>query len=193
MLFRSHIDFSFDKLKLGGSAFAQSLGKVGDEVPCVQDAEYFRDAFLAVQELINKGLILAGHDISAGGLITTLLEMCFANVEGGMEINLDKMKEQDLIKILFAENPGITLEEIAEKLHVTEEYLSTQFRKETGRTFTETIRGYRIERVKELLTATNWKLTKIAELAGYTDPKYMSRVFKEETGMLPLEYRKKNG
>ena len=88
---------------------------------------------------------------------------------------------------------GITLEEIAEKLHVTEEYLSTQFRKETGRTFTETIRGYRIERVKELLTATNWKLTKIAELVGYTDPKYMSRVFKEETGMLPLEYRKKNG
>lgn len=88
---------------------------------------------------------------------------------------------------------GITLEEIAEKLHVTEEYLSTQFRKETGRTFTETIRRYRIERVKELLTATNWKLTKIAEMAGYTDPKYMSRVFKEETGMLPLEYRKKNG
>ena len=105
-----HIDFSFDKLKLGGSAFAQSLGKVGDEVPCVQDAEYFRDAFLAVQELINKGLILAGHDISAGGLITTLLEMCFANVEGGMEINLDKMKEQDLIKILFAENPGIVIQ-----------------------------------------------------------------------------------
>ena len=91
-----HIDFSFDELKLGGSAFAQSLGKVGDDVPCVQDAEYFRDAFLAVQELVNKGLILAGHDISAGGLITTLLEMCFANVEGGMEISLDKMKEQDM-------------------------------------------------------------------------------------------------
>ena len=105
-----HIDFSFDELKLGGSAFAQSLGKVGDDVPCVQDAEYFRDAFLAVQELVNKGLILAGHDISAGGLITTLLEMCFANVEGGMEISLDKMKEQDIIKILFAENPGIVIQ-----------------------------------------------------------------------------------
>ena len=78
--------------------------------PSVQDAEYFRDAFLAVQELVNKGLILAGHDISAGGLITTLLEMCFANVEGGMEINLDKIKEQDLIKILFAENPGIVIQ-----------------------------------------------------------------------------------
>ena len=62
------------------------------------------------QELVNKGLILAGHDISAGGLITTLLEMCFANVEGGSEINLYKIKEQDLIKILFAENPGIVIQ-----------------------------------------------------------------------------------
>lgn len=105
-----HIDLSFDNLKLGGSAFAQSLGKVGSEVPCVQDAEYFRDAFLAVQELVNKGLILAGHDISAGGLITTLLEMCFANVEGGLEISLDKMKETDIVKILFAENPGIVIQ-----------------------------------------------------------------------------------
>ena len=109
-----HIDFSFDSFKLGGSAFAQSLGKVGSEVPCVQDAEYFRDAFLAVQELIKKGLILAGHDISAGGLITTLLEMCFANVEGGLEIDLDKMNETDIVKILFSENPGIVVQ-IADK------------------------------------------------------------------------------
>ena len=109
-----HIDFSFDALKLGGSAFSQSLGKVGDEVPCVQDAEYFRDAFMAVQALVNKGLILAGHDISAGGLITTLLEMCFANVEGGLEIDLGKMKENDIVKILFAENPGIVIQ-IADK------------------------------------------------------------------------------
>ena len=109
-----HIDFSFDSFKLGGSAFAQSLGKVGDEVPCVQDAEYFRDAFLAIQELIHKGLILAGHDISGGGLITTLLEMCFANVEGGLEIDLNKMNESDIVKILFAENPGIVIQ-IADK------------------------------------------------------------------------------
>ena len=85
-----HIDFSFDKLRLGGSAFAQSLNKIGDDVPTVQNPEYFRDAFLAVQELVNKGLIMAGHDISAGGLITTLLEMCFSNMEGGMEISLNK-------------------------------------------------------------------------------------------------------
>lgn len=105
-----HIDFSFDELKLGGSAFAQSMNKIGDEVPCVQDAEYFRDTFLAVQELVGKGLIMAGHDISAGGLITCMLEMCFANVEGGMEITLDKLKEKDIVKILFAENPGIIIQ-----------------------------------------------------------------------------------
>ncbi len=109
-----HIDFSFDQLRLGGSAFAQSLNKIGDDVPTVQNPEYFRDAFLSVQELINKGLILAGHDISAGGLITTLLEMCFANTEGGMEINLDKIKEHDIVKILFAENPGIVIQ-VADK------------------------------------------------------------------------------
>ena len=105
-----HIDFSFDTLKLGGSAFAQSLNKVGSDVPTVQNPEYFRDAFLAVQELVSKGLLLAGHDISAGGLITTLLEMCFANTEGGMEINLDKLQEHDIVKTLFAENPGVVIQ-----------------------------------------------------------------------------------
>lgn len=105
-----YIDFSFDSLKLGGSAFAQSLNKIGDETPTVTDSEYFSDAFNAVQDAIEKGLILAGHDISAGGMITTLLEMCFANTEGGLEVNLDAIAESDLIKILFAENPGIIVQ-----------------------------------------------------------------------------------
>lgn len=105
-----YIDFSFDDFKLGGSAFAQSLNAVGNEVPTVKDTEYFKNTFNAVQELIEQGLILAGHDISAGGMITALLEMCFANVEGGLEVNLDAIKEQDLIKILFSENPGIIVQ-----------------------------------------------------------------------------------
>lgn len=87
-------------------------------------------------------------------------------------------------------NQGITLEETARKLFVSEEYLSTQFKKETGASFTETIRKYRIERVKQLLIDTPLKLNQIAELAGYSDPKYMSRVFKDEVGMLPGEFRK---
>ncbi len=109
-----HIDFSFDKLRLGGSAFAQTLGCVGSDVPTVTNPDYFRDAFNAVQELVKRGLILAGHDISAGGLITCLLEMCFANTEGGLEISLDRFKEDDLVKLLFAENPGVVIQ-VADK------------------------------------------------------------------------------
>ena len=114
-----HIDFSFDEQHLGGSALAQSLGKVGSDVPTVKNAEYFADAFNAVQELIKKGWIMAGHDISAGGLITTLLEMTFANTKGGLHINLhelgassqsDQNRDFDIVKILFAENPGVVIQ-----------------------------------------------------------------------------------
>jgi phosphoribosylformylglycinamidine synthase len=106
-----HIDFSFDEQRLGGSAFAQSLGKVGDDVPTVKNPEYFADAFMAIQQLIEKGWILAGHDISAGGLITTLLEMCFANTKGGLHINLhDICADGDIVKTLFAENPGVVIQ-----------------------------------------------------------------------------------
>lgn len=104
------IDFSFDEQKLGGSAFAQSLGKLGDDVPTVTEPEYFATCFNAVQQMIEKGWILAGHDISAGGLITTLLEMTFANVEGGMHINLHDFQGDDPIKMLFSENPGVVIE-----------------------------------------------------------------------------------
>ena len=105
-----YIDFSFDKFRLGGSAFAQSLGKIGRDVPTVCDAEYFADAFNAVQHLIDKHLISAGHDISSGGMITTLLEMCFANREGGLDLSLSDIAEKDLVKILFSENPGIIIQ-----------------------------------------------------------------------------------
>ena len=105
-----HIDFSFDEQKLGGSAFAQSLGKVGDDVPTVKNPEYFVDAFNAVQEMIKKGWIMAGHDISAGGLITTLLEMCFANKEGGIHVNLHDLAGDDVVKMLMAENPGVVVQ-----------------------------------------------------------------------------------
>lgn len=105
-----HIDFSFDEQHLGGSAFAQSLGKVGSDVPTVKDADYFADCFIAVQEMIKKGWIMAGHDISAGGLITTLLEMCFANTEGGMRINLHDIQGDDMVKALMAENPGVVVQ-----------------------------------------------------------------------------------
>ncbi len=105
-----YVDFSFDKHKLGGSVLAQTLNKIGEEVPTVQDAEYFKAAFESIQELIIKNLILAGHDISEGGMITALLEMCFANVEGGLTVNVDSIAEHSLVTMLFAENPGVLIQ-----------------------------------------------------------------------------------
>ena len=118
-----HIDFSFDEQKLGGSAFAQSLGKVGDDVPTVVNPEYFVDAFNAVQEMIKKGWIMAGHDISAGGLVTTLLEMCFANKEGGIHVNLHDLAGDDVVKMLMAENPGVVVQISDEHKHEFKEFM----------------------------------------------------------------------
>ena len=121
-----HIDFSFDNQQLGGSAFAQSLGKVGDDVPTVKNPEYFADCFDAVQELIAKGWVMAGHDISAGGLVTTLLEMCFGNVDGGMNINLHNLVGDDIVKILMAENPGVIIQVSDEHKEELREFLETR-------------------------------------------------------------------
>ena len=119
-----HIDFSKDDLKLGGSALAQTLGKVGNETPTVKDAQYFKKAFNAIQYLIENELILAGHDISAGGLITTLLEMCFGNTKGGVNYELGIMNydKYDIAQVLFAENPGIVIQ-VKDTVSV-EKYLS---------------------------------------------------------------------
>lgn len=105
-----HLDLSFDQLKLGGSSFAQVINQLGNEVPTVQDVDYFIDGFKALQKLIKKGLIIAGHDISAGGMVTTLLEMCFANKDFGIKADLSSFEENDIVKILFSENPGVIIQ-----------------------------------------------------------------------------------
>lgn len=121
-----YIDFSFDDQRLGGSAFAQSLGKVGSDVPTVKNPEYFADCFEAIQTLINKGWVMAGHDISAGGLITTLLEMTFANQQGGIHVNLYDVSGEDVVKNLFAENPGVVIQVSDLHKHALREFLESE-------------------------------------------------------------------
>ena len=108
-----YINLSKDNFKLGGSSFAQTLNLLGNEVPTVLDEDYFANAFEAVQQLIKQNLVRAGHDISAGGLITTLLEMCFATPDVGLTLNVQELGD-DLVKILFSENPGLVLQVTAE-------------------------------------------------------------------------------
>ena len=104
------IDFSQSKFELGGSSFAQITNKIGGNTPTINSSSYFVKTFNAVQQLIKEDKVLAGHDISAGGLVTTLLEMNFANKEGGVNINIDSFDETDLIKILFSEIPAVVIQ-----------------------------------------------------------------------------------
>lgn len=105
-----YIDFSKDSFHLGGSAFSQVRNQLGKSAPSIKDAAYFRTCFNAVQALINKGLVLAGHDISTGGLITTLLEMNFGNSKGGMQIDLAGLNAEDLTHALFCEKSGVVIQ-----------------------------------------------------------------------------------
>ena len=105
-----YINLSQDEFKLGGSSFAQIQNKIGNETPTIKDSAFFKKAFNAIQDLIKDRQIVAGHDIGSGGLITTLLEMCFADINLGAKIYFTSLAEKDLVKILFSENIGLVLQ-----------------------------------------------------------------------------------
>jgi phosphoribosylformylglycinamidine synthase len=105
-----YINLSQDEYKMGGSSFAQVLNKIGKDAPTIKDSAFFKRAFNAIQELILDEQILAGHDIGSGGLITTLLEMCFADTHLGAKLDFSDFTEKDTIKYLFAENIGIVFQ-----------------------------------------------------------------------------------
>ncbi len=105
-----YINLSKDTFKLGGSSFAQIGNRIGGEVPDIADAAYFARAFDAIQELIQADLVAAGHDIGSGGLITTLLEMCFADVNLAADYDLSGLGEEDTVKAFFHENIGVVLQ-----------------------------------------------------------------------------------
>jgi phosphoribosylformylglycinamidine synthase len=105
-----YINLSQDEFKLGGSSFAQTLNSIGNEAPTIKDAAFFKNAFNTLQELILDNQILAGHDVGSGGLITTLLEMCFADVNLGAKIDFSVFEEKDIIKYLFSENIAVVFQ-----------------------------------------------------------------------------------
>ncbi len=105
-----YINLSKDAFKVGGSSFAQVVNKLGSEAPTINDPVYFARAFNALQQAIRNGQVLAGHDVGSGGLLTTLLEMCFADTALGADLQLDTLGEADTIKLLFSENIGLVVQ-----------------------------------------------------------------------------------
>lgn len=105
-----YVDISGDDFNLGGSSLAQVLNKVGATTTDITDASCLASVFDAVQYLIANKLVLAGHDVSSGGLITTLLEMNFANTDHGMRLQLDKWNDVSIVNLLFSEKPALVLQ-----------------------------------------------------------------------------------
>ena len=124
-----YINISQDTYKLGGSAFGQVLNKIGIETPNVKSASYVKSVFNTVQDLIKKDKIVAGHDVASGGLITTLLELCFSNINLGADLNFNALKESDSIKLLFAENSGIVFQSIDSSVEADLSAASIEFYK----------------------------------------------------------------
>lgn len=105
-----YLPFSTNELALGGSSLAQVLSQLGQQVPDVSDAQYFKTCFEFVQQQIRQQNISAGHDVGNGGFVTTLLEMCFAEQHVGMQLDLNQIPAKDLVTLLFNENPGVVLQ-----------------------------------------------------------------------------------
>ena len=105
-----YLDLSGEPFSLGGSSFAQIQNKIGSETSTISDPDYFKRSFNLIQKFIGENKISAGHDISSGGIITTLLEMCFPTETAGMNLDLSSLKSTDIITLLFSENSGIILQ-----------------------------------------------------------------------------------
>ncbi|CAM0956818.1 unnamed protein product [Alopecurus aequalis] len=116
-----HIDLAKGKRRLGCSALAQAFDQIGNDCPDIEDVPYLKKVFEAVQELLSKRLISAGHDVSDGGLIVSILEMAFA---GNCGVNLKiELKDNDLLQALFAEELGLVIEVNTEDLDVVKQKL----------------------------------------------------------------------
>jgi phosphoribosylformylglycinamidine synthase len=187
-----YIDLSQSAFRLGGSSFAQILNQLGNECPEIASAAYVQKVFAAIQGLMADGKALAGHDVSAGGLVTTLLEMCFPQPQAGMKLNLTGLRgEQDLVKILFSENPAIILQvsdgQIAaqlksagiEAINLGEAVFNGKFHLDFGSTF----HTFSVETLRDEWFRTSWRLDQKQRGPKHADARFEN--YKQQ----PLSYR----
>ena len=161
--------------------FLWNLLEVGKEAGCCNDKDLQR------QKLLDRIMNAKTH-YELNNICDDVLSSFSFDSNKTVSSHLVVRKAEGLIQEFY--NTGITLDEIANKLNITPEYLGSQFHKEMGETYSTYLKNYRIAKAKELLISTNMKLYEIADKVGYQDPKYFSKVFREVTGKLPAEYRR---
>ncbi len=115
------IDLADGQNRLGGSALAHTCKQIGNTSPDMDNPALLKKGFNLIQECIGMGLILAGHDRSDGGLITTLLEMAFA---GNCGLDIELAGTGSPMEHLFSEELGLVVECTPEKAGKVEELLA---------------------------------------------------------------------
>lgn len=104
------IDLSAGLNRLGASALAQVYKELGDDAPDLENAALLKGMFKSIQTLNNDGKLLAYHDRSDGGLLSTIAEMCFAG-QCGVTVELDNlMRRSDAASAIFAEELGAVVQ-----------------------------------------------------------------------------------
>jgi phosphoribosylformylglycinamidine synthase len=180
-----YVPFTKNEFNLGGSSLGQALNALGESAPAITDSTYFAHCFNAVQELIKNGLVLAGHDISSGGLITALLEMCFPTSDVGMSINLNSFK-QDAVAVLFSENPGVVLQvsdegkvsELFKSLHVQSVSLGEVTSQRSIEINSPGTITFDVDKLRHVWFKTSYLLDKIQRPKGHAETR-KENIFKQ--------------
>jgi two-component system response regulator YesN len=154
-----------------------------------REVEYERYAEIPQQEILERiSFAVSRSELESAG--DALLRLFPQEVAAAGDEDAIVRRAKNLIRESYSQ--GISLGEVAQKIKVTPEYLSAQFHRATGETFSSFIRDFRVRKAKELLIGTSLKLYEVGERVGYRDSKYFCRVFKEATGLSPSEYRRAN-
>ena len=147
------------------------------------------EQLLKLNAVQNLGNAVTYYEIKA--IFQAVLQVLVSNMDVRQNIsNYIILRAIAYIRNHYQE--GVTLEEVADNLDITPEYLSTLFNRETGENFTSFLKKFRMSHAKRLLKGTDKKISDIAIEVGYSDPKYFSRVFKAEEGISPGDYRTLN-
>lgn len=107
--------------------------------------------------------------------------------DSGKIPNLFVQKAADYIKLNYFEK--ISIKEIADQLYLSPNYLSELFKKHTGKTISEYLTEYRLEKACQLLDHAEYRVGDVSGMVGIHDGRYFSNMFKKKYGMTPTEYR----
>ncbi|WP_155985794.1 helix-turn-helix transcriptional regulator [Paenibacillus gorillae] len=125
-----------------------------------------------------------------GSDLSELARACQAGANRQPDLNIMKEIAKYMEQNYHLE---VTLQDISERFYLSREYISRRFKQEMGENVFDYLARIRVEKARLLLQNPNLKITQIAEMVGYDDEKYFSKVFKKVMGVSPNQYRKQEG